>query len=307
VPASLDEIASLAVFARVVEARSFTAAAKAMRLSKSAVSARVARLEEHLGVRLIRRTTRQLSVTEAGQALYERAARVVTAADEAAATAEGRGGEPRGLLRVTASAEFAALYLAPVLAELLAAHPAVTIELDASERIVDLVAEGFDVGVRLSSLTASSGSLVARKLAQDRLVVVASPTYLARAGTPRGPADLVHHLCLRSSHIPGAGEWGFRSLGAGAVGRSSLVVSDAAVLRGAALAGIGLALLPSSLVAQELTAGRLIAVLPGWPRRDIGLYAVHPHGRQVPAKVRVFVDLVAARFARPPWARLAGG
>jgi DNA-binding transcriptional LysR family regulator len=304
VPASLDQIASLAVFARVVEAHSFTAAAKAMRLSKSAVSARVARLEEHLGVRLLRRTTRRLSVTEAGQALYERAAMVVAAADEAAATAEGASGEPHGLLRVTASAEFAALYLAPILAELLAAHPALTVELDASERIVDLVGEGFDVGVRLWSLTASSGSLIARKLAPDRLVVVASPAYLARAGTPRAPADLIHHQCLRSSHIAGASEWGFRSLGAG---RSSLIVSDAAVLRGAALAGVGLALLPSSLVAQELLSGRLLAVLPGWPRRDIGLYAVHPHRRQVPAKVRGFVDLLAARFARPPWARLASG
>lgn len=298
-PASLDDITSLAVFARVVEGRSFTGAARALGISKSAVSARVARLEARLGVRLLRRTTRQLSVTEAGLALYERASRLVTAADEAAATAEGAGGTPRGLLRVTAPAAFSELYLAPVLAELLAAHPALTVELDLSERQVDLVGEGFDVAVRLSRLRDSS--LVARKLAPDRLVVVASPAYLSRVGAPRSPGDLTRHNCLRSAHLTPGGEWGFRSVGAGSTGSGNLIVGDASVLREAACVGLGLALLPSSLVARELDAGRLVTVLPGFPRRELGLYAVHPHLRQVPPKVRAFVDLLVRRFARPPW------
>jgi DNA-binding transcriptional LysR family regulator len=299
VPASLDDITSLAVFARVVEARSFTGAARAMRLSKSAVSARVARLEERLGVRLLRRTTRRLSITEAGLVVYDRASRLVTAADEAAASAEGAMGEPRGLLRVTAPAAFAELYLAPVVTELLTAHRGLSIELDASERIVDLVGEGFDVAVRLSRLADST--LVARKLAPDRIVAVAAPSYLARAGTPQTPADLPHHNCLRSMHIPTSGEWGFRSVGAGRAGGGNFVVNDASVLREAACAGLGLALLPSSLVVRELASGRLVTVLPGFPRRELGVYAVHPHVRQVPSKVRAFLDLLARRFARPPW------
>jgi DNA-binding transcriptional LysR family regulator len=287
------------VFARVVEARSFTGAARAMRLSKSAVSARVARLEARLGVRLLRRTTRRLSITEAGLALYERAARVVTAADEAAATAEDVGGEPRGLLRVSAPSAFSALYLAPLVAELLAAHPGLTMDLDVSDRLVDLVGEGFDAAIRLTR--PADSTLVARKLAPDRLVAVAAPAYLSRAGTPRTPADLPHHNCLRSAHIPLSGEWGFRGVGAGRPGGGNLIVGDAAVLREAALAGLGLALLPASLVARELAAGTLVAVLPGFPKRALALYVVHPHQRQVPPKVRALVDLLAARFARPPW------
>jgi DNA-binding transcriptional LysR family regulator len=299
VSASLDDITSLAVFARVVEARSFTGAARAMGLSKSAVSARVARLEERLAVRLLRRTTRRLSVTEAGLVVYDKASQLVTAADEAATTAERAGGEPRGLLRITAPAAFSELYLAPLVAELLAAHRALTVELDASERMVDLVGEGFDVAVRLSRLRDST--LVARKVAPDRLVVVAAPSYLARAGTPETPADLPRHNCLRSAHIPASGEWGFRSVGSGRAGGGNLVVNDASVLREAACAALGLALLPSSLVARELASGRLVTVLPGFPRRELGVYAVHPHVRQVPPKVRAFVDLLAQRFARPPW------
>lgn len=298
-PASLDDIASLAVFAHVVEARSFTGAARAMKLSKSAVSARLARLEARLGVRLLRRTTRRLSITEAGLALYQRAARVVTAADEAAATAEDVGGEPRGVLRVTAPAAFSALYLAPLLTELLAAHPGLSVDLDVSDRLVDIVGEGFDAAVRLTR--PQDSTLVARKLAPDRLVAVAAPAYLARAGTPRTPGDLPRHNCLRSAHIPPSGEWGFRGVGAGRPGGGNFIVGDAAMLREAAAAGLGLALLPCSLVARELSAGSLVAVLPGFPKRALALYVLHPHQRQVPPKVRALVDLLAARFARPPW------
>lgn len=298
-PATLDDVAGLAIVARVVEARSFTGAARAMGLSKSAVSARVARLEARLGVRLLRRTTRRLSLTEAGLALHAQAARVVAAADEAAAAAEGAGGAPRGVLRITAPAAFSALYLAPVLAELLQAHPALAVELDVSDRLVDLVGEGFDAAIRLTR--PADSTLVARKLAPDRLVVVAAPAYLARAGTPRASADLARHNCLRSAHISASGEWGFRNVGAGRPGAGNLVVGDASVLREAARAGLGLALLPSSLVARELASGALVTVLPGFPRRELALHVVHPHQRQVPPKVRALVDHLVRAFARPPW------
>ncbi len=299
-PASIEDFVALASFAHVVERRSFTAAATALAISKSAVSARVARLEDRLGVRLLHRTTRRVSPTEAGLALYAHAARMVAAADDAAEAAEGASGKPQGLLRVSAPPTFSELYLAGPVAELLAAHPALRVELITSDRLVDLVAEGFDVAVRISVLKDSS--LVAKKLGTDRLIVVASPAYLARAGVPRTPADLVHHECLRSSHLTVGGEWGFRGVSSGQrlAGGGRFVAGDAGVLREAAAAGLGLAVLPSSMVARDLAAARLVA-LDGFPGRELGVYAVHPHRRHVPPKVRALVDLLAARFARPPW------
>ncbi len=299
-PASIEDLVGLASFAQVVETRSFTAAAAALAVSKSAVSARVARLEDRLGVRLLHRTTRRVSPTDAGLALYAHAARMVAAADEAAELAEGASSEPRGLLRVSAPVRFSDLYLAGPVAELLATHPAMRVELVTSDRLVDLIAEGFDVAVRISALKDSS--LVAKKLAIDRLVVVASPAYLARAGVPRTPAELVHHECLRSSHLSAGGEWGFRGVSSGdrLVGGGRFASSDAGVLIEAAAAGLGLAVLPSSMVARDLAEARLVA-LDGFPGRELGVYAVHPHRRHVPPKVRTFVDLLAARFARPPW------
>ena len=186
-PASIEDLAALASFAHVVETRSFTAAAAALAVSKSAVSARVARLEDRLGVRLLHRTTRRVSPTDAGLAVYAHASRMVAAAAEAAEVAEGASREPRGFLRVSAPATFSELYLVGPIAELLAAHPAMRVEVVTSDRLVDLVAEGFDVAVRISALKDSS--LVAKKLGTDRLVVVASPAYLARAGVPHTPAD----------------------------------------------------------------------------------------------------------------------
>ncbi len=298
--ASLDDLVSLALFARVVEAGSFTAAARALGLSKSAVSARVARLEDRLGARLLHRTTRRLSLSQAGAALYERAARMVAAANDAAELAEGASREPRGRLRISAPVTLAQMFLGPVLAEFLRAQPSVQIDLDASDRMVDLVAEGFDLAVRIANLRDSS--LVARKLATDRLVVVGSPSYLARAGTPRSVADLAQHNCLRYAQVSGSAEWGFRGFErVRQVVEGNLVVSDGTVLREAAAAGLGLAVLPAFMVAAELASRRLVPVLEELPRREIGIFAVYPHRRNVPAKVRAFVDFLVARFARAPW------
>jgi DNA-binding transcriptional LysR family regulator len=301
--ASLDDLVSLALFARVVEAGSFTAAARALGLSKSVVSARVARLEDHLGARLLHRTTRRLSLSQAGTALYERAARMVAAANDASELAEGASREPRGRLRISAPVTLSQMFLGPVLAEFLRGHPSVQIDLDASDRMVDLVAEGFDLAVRIVRIAnLRDSSMVARKLATDRLVVVGSPSYLARAGTPRAATDLAHHNCLRYAQVSGSAEWGFRGLErVRQVVEGSLVVSDGTVLREAAAAGLGLAVLPSFMVAAELASRRLVAVLDDLPSREIGIFAVYPHRRNVPAKVRAFVDFLVARFARAPW------
>ena len=299
---SLDDILGMAVFARVVEARSFTEAAKRLNLAKSAVSARVGRLEESVGVRLLHRTTRKLSLTEEGLAFYERCARLLAAADEAAAVAEEAGGAPSGTLRVTAPLAFSQLHLAPALAAFLTAQPRVTVDLGAEDRLVDLVAERFDLAIRIGRIKDST--LVARKLAGDRLVVCGAPDYLTRRGVPRTPTDLLRHNCLRYANIPTRLDWRFRDR-QGEISivpvTGNLVAGNGTVLREAAVAGLGLAVLPSYMVAAELAAGRLRTVLGDYRRGEIGIYAVYPNRRNLPSKLRAFVDFMVERFAGTRW------
>jgi DNA-binding transcriptional LysR family regulator len=302
--ASPDDIVSMVFFARVVELRSFTAAAALLGVSKSVVSGRVARLEDRLGLRLLHRTTRKLSLTPDGLAFYERCAPVLAAADDAAAAASGAGGEPRGLLRVNAPVMLAQLHLAEPIAAYLDRYPEVRVDLVMEDRLVDLVGEGIDVALRVSA-GLSPSSLLARKLADDRVVVTASPEYLARRGVPQSPADLVHHDCLRYSLLRAGDEWRFRDPG----GKRSYSVpvearfsaASGAVLRAAALGGMGLAVTPSFMVAADLHAGRLVSVLERFVFAHLGVHALHPPARPVPSKTRTFVDHLAAHFRKPPW------
>lgn len=295
--ASPDDVLSLVVFARVVEARSFTAAAQRLGVSKSVASARVSQLEQRLGLRLLQRTTRRLSLTTEGMALYEHAARVAAAADQAAAMAAGSAPEPRGVLRVSAPVAFAQLHLSAPIGAFLERYPRVRVELTLADRLVDLVAEGIDVAIRISARLRDS-SLVGRKLLDDHTVVCASPAYLARKGTPAVPADLLHHDCMRYSLLAPEDEWRFR-----AEGRSFAVpvaarfsAASGVVLREAALAGIGLAVLPSFLVADDLAAGRLQQVLAPHTFVRLAIHALYPSAGVVPANVRAFVDLLAKQL-----------
>jgi len=303
-PASLGDVTDMLLFARVVDERSFTAAARKLGLSKSAVSGRVIRLEERLGTRLLLRTTRRLSLTEDGLRFYERCARVAAEADEAAGVAGDVGDAVRGPLRVTASVGFGQRHLTAPVAAFLERHPAVRLELAVTDRVVDLVAEGFDVAVRTQARLADS-SLLARRLTGDRVVLCAAPAYLARRGTPASPADLVHHVCLRYSRQKAREEWAFVGAGGAPLAVSvdgPLAVSSGTVLRAAAVAGLGLAVLPESEVADELAAGRLRKVLEGTLRdAELGVYAVHPHGRKAPARVRALVDFLVEWFRKARW------
>jgi DNA-binding transcriptional LysR family regulator len=303
-PASTEEIVAIVSFARVVEARSFTAAAKLLGVSKSVVSARVAELEARLGTRLMNRTTRKLSLTPDGLALYERCAPLILAADDAAAAAAGTARAPRGLLRVNAPVVLAETYLAQPVAAYLREFPDVRVELVLDDRLVDLVADGVDVAIRVSARLAPS-SLVARKLADDRVVVVGAPAYLARAGRPETPRELVNHHCLRYALLRATDEWRFRDPGArGSYPvpvESRFACGSGAVLRSAALAGMGLAVLPSFMVAGDLAAGRLRTVLEPYAFARLGVYAVYPPARPVPGKTRAFVDALAAAFRPAPW------
>jgi DNA-binding transcriptional LysR family regulator len=302
--ASPDEILAMVFFARVVEARSFTGAASKLGVSKSVVSARVAGLESALKVRLLQRTTRKLSLTSEGVALYERCARIVTAADEASQAAAATGDAPRGVLRVNAPTVFAQDYLGPPMAAYLARYPDVRLELTLNDRLIDLVDEGIDVAIRVVTTLTNTG-LVARRLANDHTVLCAAPAYLHRRGTPQVPADLISHDCLIYSLLKVADEWIFRAPdGKGTFslpleGRFS--VASGAMLREAALAGMGLAVLPSFMVARDLAAGRLRPVVEAFAGVALGIYAVYPQGPRPSSKTRAFVDALVAHFKTPPW------
>lgn len=298
-----EEILSMVVFSRVVEARSFSAAARKLGLSKSAVSSRVARLEDRLGGKLLHRSTRRLSLTQDGLRLYERCARMVAEADAVTAVAKNLGDVPHGELRLDAPISFAQMYLAPVLTTFLARFPEVSIELSMSDRFVDLAEQGVDVALRVSARLRDS-DLVAKKIATDRTLLCAAPGYLERAGVPETPAELVHHNCLHYSELDPSDEWRFRGPGGSysVPVTGNLEAGNGTLLRQATLAGLGLAVLPSFMVADELRSGSLVRVLDDSFRHvDIGIYALHPYGRKVPAKVRVLIEHLTKAFARAPW------
>lgn len=302
VSASANDVLSMVLFARVVEARSFTAAAGKLGVSKSVVSARLSALEAKLGTRLLNRTTRRLSLTPDGLAFYEHCARITAEADAAAALASGAAKDPIGVLRVNAPVTFAQMYLAEPIGRYLERNPKVRVELRMSDRFVDLVEEGIDVAIRVSARLRDS-SLVARKLATDRSVVCASPDYLAKHGTPEVPADLLHHACLQYALLKPTDEWRFRdggkSFAVPVEGRLS--VADGAMLRESAVAGLGLAVLPSFMVMPDVRAGRLTTVLDRYTFIKLTVHALTPSANVSP-KVRAFVDVLASFFKSPPWA-----
>ncbi|MBF0374852.1 MAG: LysR family transcriptional regulator [Alphaproteobacteria bacterium] len=298
----MDRLTSMEVFARVVEAHGFSAAARELGISKSAVSKIVAQTEERLGARLLNRTTRRLSPTAAGTAFYERCLRVMAEAEEAELAVTSLQAEPRGVLKLNAPMSFGILHLAPALPDFMARFPDVTVDLTLNDRMVDLVDEGFDLAVRIARLTDSS--LVARRLAPSRRVWCASPEYFGRHGTPARPADLAGHDCLIYTYTTSGDEWRWRGpAGEGSVRlKGSLRANNGQVLHAALLAGRGIAPMPTFMVGPDLRAGRLQAVLTEYEEEGASVHAVWPSARLVSTKVRVFVDFLATRFGpRPYW------
>ena len=297
----VTRLAAMAIFAQVVDARSFSGAARALGLSKSAVSKQIARLEDRLGARLLNRTTRRLSVTEAGAAFYERCARMVAEASAAERAVMDLDTAPRGLLKISAPMSFGQLHLAAAIVEFHGRHASLRIEMDLDDRVVDLIGEGYDVAVRIAQLPPSS--LIARRLATNRRIVCAAPDYLARRGVPQTPHDLLGHDCLNYTYLLSGGEWRFDGPD-GPVGvrvGGSFAANNGDVLRQAALAGRGIIFTPTFLVGDDLRTGRLVRVLSGYNGADTGIYAVFPHGRHLSPKVRAFVDFLADRFAPEPY------
>ncbi|XXT23644.1 LysR family transcriptional regulator [Sorangium sp. So ce429] len=300
----LDDLPSMALFAQVVQLRSFSAAAREAGLVKSAVSKRIAALEARVGVRLLVRTSRKLAPTSEGLAFYEHCAALCAAA-RAAVDSVGEARSAHGVVRVNAAGVFAALYLARAVGLFLAGHPGIDVHFVTDDRLVDLAESGADIVVRVSRKL--RGSAVVRRIATDRMHLVASPAYLARAGAPESPADLVRHNCLRYGLMPADEEWQFEEDGRriGVPIASNLVASDAAVLRGAALAGVGLSILPGFLVARDIAAGKLVSVLKRHLHIPLGVYVLMGHRTQLPERTRLLVDFLARHFATADWAALA--
>jgi DNA-binding transcriptional LysR family regulator len=297
----VDNLADIAVFVRVVERGSFTLAADELELSRAVVSKYVSRLEERLGARLLHRTTRRLSLTEAGAALFEASRGALERIDEAEGAVAQFQSEPRGRLRVSAPMSFGILHMGPVMAEFAQAHPRVTLDVRLDDRYVNLVEEGIDVAVRIGALTDSS--LVARKLTYSQAVTCASPAYLEEHGEPETPEDLASHDCLLYSYLSTANVWRFtapdgREIPVAVTG--SFRINNGIVLAEAAAAGRGILMAPSFYVAPQLRSGRLTRILGQYRMRELGIHAVWPQRDHVPPKVRAFVDFLAKSFGRKP-------
>jgi DNA-binding transcriptional LysR family regulator len=300
----MDRFQSLRAFVAVVNAGSFARAAERLGLSRAMMSKHVQQLEDRLGARLLQRTTRRLSLTEAGRAFHARAERLLADLEEAETAVASEGAAPRGTLRISAPVSFGARWVAPALAEFLAAHDGLAGELVLNDRIVDLVEEGFDLAIRIARLTDSS--LIARRLAVSRFALVAAPGYLARAGAPRAPADLAKHNCLGYAYAATGDTWKFVRQGGGASAsvrvRGTLTANNGDALAAAARQGLGVAVLPTFQVGDDLRQGTLTCLLEGWEPEALGVHAVYPQNRHLSAKVRAFVDFLAERFGpTPPW------
>ncbi|WP_106001726.1 LysR family transcriptional regulator [Magnetospirillum gryphiswaldense] len=297
----MDQFAALTAFVQTVECGGFTQAARRLGQSKSLISRQVAQLEAQLGARLLQRTTRKLSTTEAGQAYYQRAHRILADLAEASAEIGQLQSMPRGKLRISAPMSFGVLHLTPALPRFLESCPELEMDLALTDRFVDLVEEGFDVAVRIGRLADSS--LIVRRITPIRRVLCASPAYLARCGHPQRPADLAHHACLGHLEM-GSSEWRFLTADNGL---ETVRVScrfragNGEALRTMALAGLGFVYLPSFFIGADLRAGTLVSVLDQYVPQDSALYGAYPHGRHLSAKVRVFLDFLQTAFGSAPW------
>jgi DNA-binding transcriptional LysR family regulator len=295
----MDRLAALEIFVRVVDTGSFSAAARHQRIGQPAVSKAVVQLEEWLGVSLLMRSTRSVVPTEAGRIFYERAKRTIEEADEAVVAARGNASGLSGKLRVSTSVCFGRLHVIPNLSAFLAEHPALDIDLVLDDRNVDLVNEGIDVALRVGAMPDSN--MTARRIAEGRSIVVASPAYLQRWGTPTSPGDLSSHQAIIYTRGSGGESWKFRK-GAAEVsvvlqGRLKVTASEG--LREAVNCGMGLAVSMEWNFSPELRSGKVVEILEDWALPSTNLSAVYPTGRLASTKARAFVSFIEGFMARP--------
>lgn len=297
----MDRLASISAFVRVTEEGGFSAAARRLRVSKATISDHVQALENALGVRLLNRTTRRVSLTEVGREYYERCARILHDLDEADQAAGAVQMAPRGRLRVH-SHQGLARFVTPVVTGYLARHPGVAVDLRTGDALIDLVQEGFDVAITF--LTPPDSTLVRRRLGAVSSRLYGAPAYLESHPAPQRPADLAEHNCLRYAHLLWGDEWHFVDTDGNEVKTrvsGSLITNNIQTIRAAGVAGIGLALMSPVTVFDLLESGALVPLLPGYRTPEFEINALYPHRRHVTAKLRVFIDMLIDRFADERW------
>jgi DNA-binding transcriptional LysR family regulator len=300
----LPDLEGLAIFAKVVEMRSFAAAAAALGLSKPTVSKAISRVEARLGTRLFNRTSRRLALTDSGRQLAERAARILAEGEAAETDTLAQSAIPRGLVRLAAPMSFGLRWISPLLPEFLAAYPEVSVDLHLSDATVDIIGDGFDMALRIAIMPDSS--LVARRLCPVPRYVVGAPSYLKKHGRPTHPLHLGDHICFGYAYLATPDTWRFtNSKGEEAQVRPAGVLraNNGDVLMPALLAGHGLALLPDFILGDALAEKKVEKVLEGWTVPSGGLYLVMPPGGPRPARVEVLADFLAKRLAQRDWSK----
>ncbi len=297
--AKLPDFEALAIFAKVVELRSFAGAASELALSKATVSKAVTRLEERLGARLFNRTSRRLALTDAGQRLSERAARLLADGEAAEDEALAQSTSPRGLVRLAVPMTFGVKNVAPLLPEFLQAYPEVSIDLHLSDATVDLIGEGFDAGLRIARLPDSS--LIARRLCAMPRYTVAAPSYLKRHGRPTHPMHLAQHKCFGYAYLSTPNVWHYTNAAgeqASVRPAGQLRVNNGEALMPALLAGVGIADLPDFIVGEAIASCEVEVILKGWKQPEGAVHLVTPPGGPRPARVEVLADFLTAKFTK---------
>ena len=297
--AKLPDFEGLAIFAKVVELRSFAAAAGELALSKATVSKAVSRLEERLGARLFNRTSRRLALTDAGQRLSERAARLLADGEAAESEVLAQSTTPRGLVRLAVPLTFGVKVMAPLLPEFLKTYPEVAIDLHLSDATVDLIGDGFDAGLRIARLPDSS--LIARRLCPMPRYTVAAPSYLKRNGRPTHPMHLADHKCFGYAYLSNPNVWHYTNAAGEEVSvrpAGPLRVNNGEALLPAVLAGLGIADLPEFIVGDAIASGKVEVILKGWKQPEGAVHLVTPPGGPRPARVEVLAEFLVKQFAK---------
>jgi DNA-binding transcriptional LysR family regulator len=296
-----DILTGMRVFTTVVDLGSFSKAADKLDLSRGMTSRYVAQIEAHLGARLLNRTTRRLSLTEAGDDYYQRATQVLAMVEEAERAATQKLAEPRGTLRINASLTFGQRHLGDAISTYLRRYPQVRVDMTLNDRVVSLVEEGFDLAVRITRRI--DPGLVARPITPARLVACASPDYLRLNGTPKSPADLARHNCLTYAYGGEQDEWHFTRKGRGTAVKvaGNLHGNNGDILCNAAVAGLGIVLQPTFIAYEALRSKKLVRILKGWETDVLTVHAVYPHRQFLPPKVRSFIDFLVEHFGPEPY------
>ena len=299
------DLNDIVVFTKVVETKSFTGAADVLGLPKSTVSRKLAQLEERLGVRLVQRTTRKLALTEIGEAYYERCARIVSDLASAEQLVTDMQSTPRGRLRLTATVDFSTRYVGSIVAEFLVLHPDINVELEAHDRLVDLIEDGYDIAIRFSMGPLPESTLIARKLCDISLVLVAAPSYLEKRGTPAAVEELDEHDHVLFTPNSRSQTWTITNgTATHDFGRPARFASNNyGAVRDVAIAGGGITLIQDFMVHEYIAGGQLVRVLPEWTTSPIEVHAVYPARQNLPPRLTLFLDHLAKSLNPPPWNR----